>query len=36
MEAFDGYMARMENGGHCNRMKEVLGWVIDDFPDLRS
>ncbi len=34
MEVFEEYLARIDNPQHRTRMEEVLGWIIEKFPNL--
>ncbi|MGB4590510.1 MAG: iron chaperone [Clostridiaceae bacterium] len=34
MEVFRDYLAQIENPEHRDRVEEILGWVMDKFPQL--
>lgn len=34
MEIFAEYLEKIENENHRNRMREVVNWVKDEFPEL--
>lgn len=36
VEIFEKYLAKIENDGNRARMREVLQWIADRFPDMKA